>query len=657
MCGFFGLQSFSLDRSQKIAISRKAIDLLNSRGPDSNGLALDDNDNLVFSHNRLSILDLSETGNQPMISNSGNLLMIFNGEIYNHLTLRNELTNNNNFTNWKGTSDSETLIQAIDIWGIQKTLQKVNGMFSFAVWNRLSKTLYLTRDRFGEKPLYYGWIPQNESFVFGSDLIFDKLFKDIKFDLNDKALNDLFHLNYINNNYSIFKNIYKLEPGCYSEIYFKKNQLPKIITHKYWKLENISHQNNNNRYQENVDELDLKLTDIVKKQTFADVEVGTFLSGGIDSSLITAKAQEVSSKKIKTFCIGTEDKSHDESKYASSVARHLSTDHEELILNENNIIEDIPSIVKNLNEPMGDSSFIPTYYVSRLAQKKVKVVLTGDAGDEIFGGYNRYTKLKYVSKLHKLPKSFKKIISNSLSNLSEKNINRINDFVKILPYFKNEFYLNEKIKKLLDRIDPNLNFSDFLFSFLVNNNKLNLLHNSENFSKDKIFKIFNEQFSNKKLEEFSLEEKMMFMDTINYLPNDILFKVDRASMANSLETRAPFLDKDLYEFSLRLSMDQKIKKSKGKIILRELLKKKLPNNLIDRPKAGFSIPIGSWIRKPLLDWSENLLSKKNIEKSGLLNFENINKVWIDHKKGIDNTSLIWSILVFQQWLINRQQSE
>ena len=653
MCGFFGLHSFSLDKSEKISLSRKAIDLLNSRGPDSNGSALDDNDNLVLSHNRLAILDLSEMGSQPMASSSRNLLMVFNGEIYNHQVLRDELIDSSKFTNWKGTSDSETLIQAVDIWGIEKTLQKVNGMFSFAIWNRLSKTLYLARDRFGEKPLYYGWIPQNESFVFCSDLIFDKLFKNIKFDLNDNALNDLFHLNFINNNYSIFKNIYKLEPGCYSEMRFKKNQSPKIVTHKYWKLENINYQKNTIKHEESTDLLDSKLGNIIKKQTFADVEVGTFLSGGIDSSLITAKAQEISSKKIKTFCIGTENKSYDESKYAASVAKHLSTDHEELILNENNIIEDIPSIVSHLNEPFGDSSFIPTYYVSRLAQKKVKVVLTGDAGDEIFGGYNRYTKLNYVSKIQKLPKSFKKLISNSLSNLSEKNINRINDFVRILPFFKNEFYLNEKIKKLLDRIDPNSNFEDFLFSFLINNNKLNLFNNSENFSRDKILKIFNKQFSSKKLDQFSIEEKMMFVDTNNYLPNDILFKVDRASMANSLETRAPFLDKDLYEFSLGLSIDQKIKQSKGKIILRDLLKRKLPSNLIERPKAGFSIPIGSWLRKPLLEWSENLLSKKNVEKSGLLNFENINKVWNDHKKGIDNSSLIWSILVFQQWLLNR----
>ncbi len=653
MCGFFGLQSYELDTNEKVAISKNAIKLLNSRGPDSNGTALEDNNNLVFCHNRLSILDLSQTGHQPMKSASGNLLITFNGEIYNHIIIREELFKNNNFNNWKGTSDTETLLQAIEIWGLEKTLKKLNGMFSFAIWNRNSKSLYLARDRFGEKPLYYGWIPQNKSFVFSSDLIFDKLFNHIKFDINEDGLNDLFHLNYINNNHSIFKNIYKLEPGFYSEIFFKKNQSPQINSNKYWKPEKKYLLKKSISSKETIDLLDEKLTDIVKKQIFADVEVGTFLSGGIDSSLITAKAQEVSSKKIKSFCIGTEDKSHDESKYALNVAKYLGTDHEELILNENDIIGDIPSIVGNLNEPLGDSSFIPTFYVSKLAQKKVKVVLTGDAGDEVFGGYNRYTKLKYVSKLHKLPKILKKIIFNSLSNLGEKNINRINDFVKLLPFFKNEFYLNQKIKKVLDRIDPNLNFSDFLFSFLINRNELNLFNNSNTFSKDKVFKVFYEQFSDDNLKQSSLEEKMMFMDTINYLPNDILFKVDRASMANSLETRAPFLDKDLYEFSLRLSIDQKIKNSKGKIILRDLLKRKIPNRLIERPKAGFSVPIGSWIRKPLLDWSENLLSKQNIEKSGLLNFENVNKIWNNHKKGIDNSNLIWSILVFQNWLLNR----
>ena len=653
MCGFFGLQSFKLDTNEKIKLSRKALILLNSRGPDSNDIALESSKNLIFTHNRLSILDLSPNGNQPMRSLSGNLLITFNGEIYNHKSLREELLSKKKFNQWRGTSDTETLLQAIEIWGLEITLNKIVGMYSFALWDRKSEALYLVRDRFGEKPLYYGWLPRNESFVFSSDLIFDKLFKDEEFSINGDAVNDLLHLNYINNDYSIYKNIFKIQPGSYSKIIFKKNKNPIINYKKYWEPEKININKNNFSYDENINHLDHKLTSIVKSQISADVEVGTFLSGGIDSSLITAKAQELSSKKIKTFCIGNEDKSHDESKYASKVAKFLSTDHDELILNKKNIIEDIPTIINNLNEPLGDSSFIPTFYVSKLAKKKVKVVLTGDAGDEIFGGYNRYTKLKLINRIYKLPKILKKIIFVSLSNLGNNNINRINKIIKFIPSLKNEFYLNEKIKKILDRIDPKLTFSDFLFSFLLNNNEISLLNNSDQFSRNKVLNNFNDQFLNEYKNKLSLEEKMMFIDTINYLPNDILFKVDRASMSNSLETRAPFLDNNLYEFSLSLPIDQKIKNSKGKIILRDLLKKKIPKDLIDRPKAGFSIPIGDWIRQPLREWSEDLLSKKNIDKTGILNFDNITKIWSDHKKGIDNSSLLWSILVFQNWHLHR----
>ncbi len=653
MCGFFGLQSFKLDTNEKITISRKALNLLHSRGPDTNDVVFEDSNNLIFTHNRLSILDLSPNGNQPMKSLSGNFLITFNGEIYNHKVLRKELLSINKFNQWKGTSDTETLLQAIEIWGLEKTLKKIVGMYSFALWDKGSEALYLVRDRFGEKPLYYGWLPRNESFVFSSDLIFDKLFKKEQFSINGDAVNDLLHLNYINNDYSIYKNILKIQPGSYLKIHFKKKQKPITNSKRYWEPEKININKSNLSYRQNIDHLDHKLTRIVKDQIFADVEVGTFLSGGIDSSLITAKAQELSSKKIKTFCIGNEDKFHDESKYASRVAKFLSTDHDELILNKKDIIEDIPSIINNLNEPLGDSSFIPTFYVSKLAKKKVKVVLTGDAGDEIFGGYNRYTKLKLLNRIYKLPKILKKIIFASLSNLGNNNINRINQIIKLIPSLKNEFYLNQKIKKILDRIDPKLSFSDFIFSFLLNNNELTLLNNSNEFSRGKILNIFNDQFSNKYENELSLEEKIMFIDTINYLPNDILFKVDRASMSNSLETRAPFLDNDLYEFALNLPIDQKVKNSKGKLILRDLLKKKIPKDLIDRPKAGFSIPIGDWIREPLRDWSENLLSKKNIDRTEVLNFSSINKIWLDHKKGIDNSSLLWSILVFQNWRLNR----
>jgi len=655
MCGFFGLHSHEFDKNDKIIASKKSIKIQNHRGPDFNDFWLSENNEIILSHNRLSILDLSETGNQPMFSRSGNLVIVFNGEIYNHLSIRRNLENQFNFKNWKGSSDTETLLQAVEFWGLEKTLNEISGMFAFAIWDKKKKKLYLARDRFGEKPLYYGWINEIKSFVFGSDLIFDKLFKNINFEINEKALNDLIYLNYINNEYSIFKNIKKIEPGCFANIIFEKNLIPKINIEKFWSKEKIisNKKKNYSKLSNNTKDLDKILTNVVSNQIIADVEVGTFLSGGIDSSLITAKAQEVSSKKVKTFSIGNENKDFDESKYAKEVAKYLKTDHEELILNDREIINEIPNILINLNEPFGDSSFIPTFLVSKMARKKVKVVLTGDGGDEIFGGYNRYVKLKTISNFYKIPKIFKKIISKSLSSLNDKKVKYINKLVRLIPSFKNEYYLDEKIRKILNRIDVEQTYNEYLLGFLINRIDENILYNTKAQSKKTILENLNIKLINENINEYSLEEKMMYLDSANYLPNDVLFKVDRASMANSLETRAPFLDDKLYEFSVNLNIDHKIKKGKGKIVLRELLKKKIPTHLIDRPKAGFSIPINQWINKPLLDWSENLLSKKNIEKSGLLNFQSIKKLWEYQKNGYDNSSLIWSILVFQEWLMNR----
>ena len=651
MCGIFGLHSFFLDKNEKIIASKNAIKLLNPRGPDFNDLWMCNDDNVIFSHNRLSILDLSEKGNQPMFSKSKNLVIVFNGEIYNHLYLRKKIYEENNFNEWNGTSDTETLIQSIEFWGIEKTLQEINGMFSFAVWDKKKKILYLSRDRFGEKPLYYGWINQNKSFVFGSELIFDKLFKNIEFQINENALKDLLYLNYINKNNSIFKNIFKVNPGHYLKIYFRKDSYPEIVEHCYWNAKEILSKRKIFHKKENLkNDLDSILSDVVNKQKLADVEVGTFLSGGIDSSLITSKLQEVSIKKVKTFTIGNENKEYDESKYARQVANYLNTDHEELILSDKIILDKIPNILSLLNEPLGDSSFIPTYFVSKLAKEKVKVVLTGDGGDEIFGGYNRYTKLKMVSNLYKIPKPLKSILFNILSKLNQKNIEK---FIKIIPQFKNEFYLKDKTKKIIDRLDPNLSYNRYLLSFLLNNFNHNIFLNLNSNPKESILNKFDEILVDENLQSLSIEERMMYLDTQNYLTNDILFKVDRASMSNSLETRAPFLDKDIFNFSSSLPLSKKIKNGKGKKILRELLKDKIPSGLVDRPKAGFSIPIGDWIKGPLIDWSEDLLSKNSVEKSGYLNFKNVEKIWKNHKNGYDNSNLIWSILVFQQWLKNR----
>ena len=651
MCGIFGLHSYYLEKNDKINALKKAIELQNTRGPDFNDLWISNDENIALSHNRLSIIDLSEKGNQPMFSNSKNLAIIFNGEIYNHLSLRKKIYEENKFNNWKGTSDTETLVQLIEFWGIEKTLKELNGMFAFAIWDKIKEVLYLSRDRFGEKPLYYGWIKENKSFIFGSELIFDKIFKKTKFLINEDALKDLFHLNYINNRYSIFKNIFKVEPGCFLKISFKKNSEPEIQSHKFWDSEDILLRKKKfNGGEDFENSLDKLLTEVVNKQKLADVEVGTFLSGGIDSSLITAKLQEVSSKKVKTFTIGSENEQYDESKYAMQVANYLNTDHEQLVLNDRSIIDRIPKLLSTLNEPIGDSSFIPTYFVSKLAKSKVKVVLTGDGGDEIFGGYNRYTKLNLMSLAYRMPKSLKKFLHYLLLKLDKNTLSKL---IKIIPLIKNEFYIHDKIKKILEKTDTKLTHNKYLLSFLFNSISENIFLKPELNSRDNILDKFNETLANKSLQELSIEERMMYLDSKNYLSNDILFKVDRASMANSLETRAPFLDRDIYNFAANLPLSKKIKNGKGKNILRDLLKKKIPKHLVDRPKAGFSIPIGDWVKGPLLDWSEDLLSKKNIENSEYLNFQSVDKLWKDHKSGFENSNLIWSILVFQQWIKNR----
>ena len=656
MCGFFGFYNLDINIEKKINVCKKAIKLLNTRGPDHNDFWADSKKNLIFSFNRLSILDKSSRGNQPMHSYTKRFVIIFNGEIYNHNELRIELNKTHNFNKWKSNSDTETLLECIEYFGIEECLKKINGMFAFALWDNKNETLYLARDRFGEKPLYYGWIENNKSFVFSSELIFDKLFSDNNFKINKSALKELFYLNYINGNHSIIDGILKVPPASYLKVKFINNNRPIINSSVYWDLSEESscrkiHYENEISAVKKFDDL---LTNAVKKQLVADVEVGTFLSGGLDSSLITAKAQEISSKKLTSFTIANENKNYDESDYAETVAKYLGVDHQKLLISQKTILNQIPSILTAMNEPLGDSSFIPTFLVSKMASKKIKVALTGDAGDELFGGYNRYTKINKLKFIYKIPRSFREFFSKFFLNSENRRINFLNNLSKYVPFLKEEYYLIEKIKKMLSKLNHQRSYEEFLLSFLFNNVNSKILFSAPQDEENTIMSNFLDFINSDNLKKLTIEEKMMLIDKKNYLANDILVKVDRASMANSLETRIPFLDIDLHNFSIKLPMKFKIRNGKGKYLLRQLLKKKIPDKLIERPKAGFSIPIGTWVKKPLLDWSENLLNKKNIELSGLLNFDYIKKIWTDHKKGLDNSSLIWSVLVFQNWIVNRK---
>jgi asparagine synthase (glutamine-hydrolysing) len=656
MCGFFGFYNSNLNIEEKVNISKKAIKILHNRGPDHNDTWVDSEKNLIFSFNRLSILDLSTKGNQPMHSHTERFTIIFNGEIYNHSELREEINDKHNFNKWNGNSDTETLLACVEFFGVEECLKKINGMFAFVLWDNKEKTIYLARDRFGEKPLYYGWIKENKSFVFSSELIFDKLFKDINFKINQSAIKELFYLNYINGNHSILQEIFKVPPASYLTVKFTDNNKPFVNSTLYWDLSKESSEKKlifeDDAYV--IKKFDDLLTSAVKKQLIADVEVGTFLSGGLDSSLITAKAQEISSKKLTSFTIGSEHKNYDESVYADEVAKCLGVNHQKLIINDKTILDQIPSILSTLNEPLGDSSFIPTFLISKIASSKIKVALTGDAGDELFGGYNRYTKISKLKYIYKIPRFLREFTSKFFLNSNHNRVNFLNNFSRYLPFVKNEYYLDDKIKKMLNKLSQHRSYEEFLLSFSLNNINTEIFLDPRTNEENKIMLYFLDLMNSDKLERLTNEEKMMLIDKKNYLPNDILAKVDRASMANSLETRIPFLDKNLHDFSIKLPMKYKIRNGKGKYLLRQLLKNKIPKHLIERPKAGFAIPIGSWIKKPLLDWSENLFNKKNIEISGLLNFENISKIWLDHKKGIDSSAFIWSVLVFQNWIVNRK---
>ena len=656
MCGFFGFYNSNLNIEKKVNICKKAIEILNSRGPDHNDIWADSEKNLIFSFNRLSILDQSTKGNQPMHSHTQRFTIIFNGEIYNHNELRREIYINYNFNKWNGSSDTETLLACIEFFGVEECLRKLNGMFAIVLWDNKDKTMYLARDRFGEKPLYYGWIKNNKSFVFCSELIFDKLFIDINFKINQSALKEFLYLNYVNNEHSMLEGILKVAPASYLKVKFTNHNEPIINSNIYWDISNESCVEKNLYKDEKsaLKELDNLLTNTVKKQLVADVKVGTFLSGGIDSSLITAKAQELSSKKITSFTIGSENNDYDESGYADQVAKYLKVDHHKFIINEKEILDQIPSILSSMNEPLGDSSFIPTFLVSKMASTKIKVALTGDAGDELFGGYNRYTQTNKLKYIHKIPYFLKKLISNFFLNSNPNRIKALNSFMKHIPFVKNEYYLEDKIKKILSKINQYSGYEEFLLSFLLNDTSHKIFNNFQKNDENIVLSNFLDLIRDKNLEGMTIEEKMMLIDKKNYLANNILVKVDRASMANSLETRIPFLDKDLHSFSIKLPIEYKIRNGKGKYLLRQLLKNKIPDKLIERSKAGFSIPIGTWVKKPLLDWSENLLDKKNVQISGLLNFDHITKIWSDHKKGIDNSNLIWSVLVFQNWIVNRK---
>ena len=649
MCGFAGFLGGKLATNRELADSTlvaMAKEII-TRGPDSSGSWCLKNDGVGMSHRRLSILDLSPAGHQPMLSASLRYTVVFNGEIYNHLDLRKKLKKELGPLIWKGNSDTETLLACIDNWGIQETLVNLVGMFAFSLWDNVSKTLTLARDRIGEKPLYYGWEGSGKDrvFLFGSDLKSFKAYPNFNPVVDRNALCLFLRHSCVPAPHCIYEGFNKLNPGCYLNI--SKDQMSPKIT-RYWDAGCLLTAGVNSPISSNFNDLssfiESKIVKAVNRQSISDVPLGTFLSGGIDSSIITTLLQSQSIKPVKTFTIGFEEESYNEAIYAKKISKHLGTDHTELYVSSKDGLDLIPDLSRIYGEPFADSSQIPTILLSILAKKDVTVVLSGDAGDELFCGYNRYNFADDLwHKLNFLPSSGKNVLANLLVTMPS----RVWDMSESLSLAgKSSARLAEKVQKVAGVLAANS--VDDLYTDLISDFK-----NPSEWvigGTDPYSLTLNETYK-----ELGTKRSMMLKDLLGYLPNDILTKVDRASMSVSLETRVPFLDHELVEATFRVPTNMHLFGGKSKSILRDILYKYVPQDLIERPKMGFGIPLDSWLRGPLKDWAESQLNEKRLDYEGYFVTQKVRKIWMEHLNGSKNwSSQIWNILMFQSWLENQK---
>jgi len=647
MCGLAGFLTLSgaLESDEFKSILKCMTDTIIQRGPDAEGYWINEEQGIALGHRRLSILELSKAGAQPMQSACGRYVIVYNGEIYNHLALRNELKTT---SQWRGNSDTETLLEAISQWGVSRALQRSNGMFAFALWDKKEKKLILARDRMGEKPLYYGWQGEGKyiTFLFGSDLAALKRHPTFINEVNRDALALYMRHNCIPAPYSIYKNIYKLAPASILEVSLQDRQ-PKI--QNYWSLLEVAENGVKNPFngteKEAVDELEAVLKKAVNQQMLSDVPLGAFLSGGIDSSTIVSLMQSQSSRPVKTFTIGFNNDDYNEAEHAKAVAKHLGTEHTELYVTPQQALDVIPKLPKLYSEPFADSSQIPTFLVSQLARQHVTVSLSGDAGDELFAGYNRYIQThNQWNKLSYLPLPLRKTLSKSIYGIAPKQWNTlINPLQKALPQSLQLSNFGEKIHKaagVLSSKDIEEVYLKLVTHWQPNEIVLGATEPNTYLSGNM-----------PNIDRLNSVERMMFLDSITYLPDDILVKVDRAAMGVSLETRTPFLDHQVINFAWQLPFELKLKNGVGKWALREVLYRYVPKELIERPKMGFGVPIDTWLRGPLKDWAEELLDENQLRQQGFFDPLPIRQKWLEHLSGRRNWQHhLWDVLMFQAWL-------
>jgi len=638
MCGIAGV----LERNPDVETVRRMIGALAHRGPDDEGVWVDADAGIAFGHRRLSIVDLSPAGHQPMLSPAGRYVITFNGEIYNHAELRRELEAQGHGAEWRGHSDTETLLAGFDAWGIAATLKRATGMFAFGLWDRRERMLTLARDRLGEKPLYFGRQRDDGPFLFASELKALQQHPRFEPEVDREALSLFIRYLAVPAPRSIYRGISKLLPGTMLTL---RSGSPEPTVEPYWSGAEVARSGAANPISLSLtdaeDELERILERAVGRQMMADVPLGAFLSGGIDSSTVVAVMQKLSARPVKTFTIGFHEEGYNEAEHAKAVARHLGTDHTELYVTPKQAMDVIPQLPAMYDEPFADSSQIPTHLISALARQHVTVALSGDGGDELFGGYDRYLvtagmwdriagvpmplRAAAAKVATRVPRYAWTAFGNAAGRLlpPELRLNRLGDKVHKGATMLCSRSLDELYDGMLSL------WQDASFVIGAPSGAMPTISG---------------------LNGIGPVERMMAQDMLGYLPNDILAKVDRAAMAVSLETRVPLLDPEVVEFAWRLPLDMKIRSGQTKWLLRQVLYRHVPAKLIERPKMGFGVPIDSWLRGPLRDWAEALLDPQRLRSEGYFDPKVIREAWEGHLKGQNNQHKLWTVLMFESWL-------
>ncbi len=651
MCGIAGFLDTTgqLSREEMLAIVAQMGDTLHHRGPDDSGAWVEASAGIAMGHRRLSIVDLSPEGHQPMHSACGRYVISFNGEIYNYELLREELASGygESALNWRGHSDTEVILSAIRRWGLEAAVSRFNGMFAIALWDRQERLLHLVRDRLGKKPLYYGWM--GGTFLFASELKALRAHPSFRSQIDRDSVALYLRHSYIPTPYSVYKGISKLSQGTIITVDAARPGIVGSPTH-YWSVKETAENGASTRFGGSLDEatnqLEALLMDAVRLRMIADVPLGAFLSGGIDSSVVVALMQAQSAMPVRTFTIGFQEAAYDEADHARAVAKCLGTDHTDLYVTPRQALDVIPRLPILFDEPFSDSSQIPMFLVSEMARQHVKVSLSGDGGDELLFGYPRYLSgLRRWARVEWMGTPCRRAISKTLALLDACLVDPV---LGTLPMLSARRSTGSSIQDRLRRVRETVacaSHEEFYWRQFCHWGESSsvVLHSAD------LPTAFTDRSRQASLP--TLADQMMYLDSVAYLPDDILVKVDRASMGASLEARAPLLDHRVVELAWRLPIEMKTTNDQGKTILRQLLYRYVPRELIERPKMGFGVPIGLWLRGPLRDWAEDLLSEHRLRSEGFFDPQPIRAKWLEHLSGRRNWQYhLWDVLMFQAWL-------